>query len=231
MHVPLPCASLTTRNRRCLRWARAEVEVKTVEVRIETIRAVSPAVSVDVETTPHHEHEPLLVVFSNDKKKTKSEKRELHEIIMQLQVDAHEDVDDYYHDDDDDFHDDSDYDDWMYNRISKRDTSAAQRSSRRRFDNKQDYLLYKNATLQRKRDAIERLQQQITTLETQSDDDVIIKPPTPRRRRKRSLQQRRHRRNLCRKRKLSVNLREIKWHKWIIAPENYEVSAHACRTD
>ena len=54
-------------------WARSEVQVKTVEVRISTIHARYVPANVDIETKPHRENEPLLVVFSNDKKKVRAD--------------------------------------------------------------------------------------------------------------------------------------------------------------
>ena len=138
------------------RWARVGVQVKTIEVRITTIYSNDQPVLIDIETEARHLNEPLLVVFSNDKKKTKSEKKELHEIILQMEADlgAPHDDDDALYDDDYEFFDDYDHYDDQSNR-ARRDVSSAGRSVPRS----------RNSTIQRKKDLIRRIQQQIEKLE------------------------------------------------------------------
>ena len=205
------CIGEDDRGALAYRWARVGVQVKTIEVRITTIYSNDQPVLIDIETEARHLNEPLLVGFSNDKKKTKSEKKELHEIILQMEADlgSHDDHhdDDALYDDDYEFFDDYDHYDDQGNR-ARRDVSSAGRSVHRN----------RNSTIQHKKDLIRRIQQQIEKLE-ESDDDAM--KPSRHRRQRRSL---RKRRNLCRRRKLLVNFRDIKWHKWIIQPTHFEVS-------
>jgi hypothetical protein len=84
---------------------------QTLEVRIETVGSRDDVDEqqqqplVDIDTRPHNDNEPLLLIFSNDRRRRKFESRELHEMI-EHEMDA---VEDQAELDDDDADAEADY--------------------------------------------------------------------------------------------------------------------------
>ena len=171
---------------------------------------------VDIETQRQGDSEPLLLVFSNDRRHHRRfDSRELHEIIereMELYEAADlpasavaaagdfnyddDDVDDY----DDDYYDnilDGEPDDHVVRRV-ERDTAAAVSDAGARPSDR--------ATATR-RDL---------TVTDQSSAATRVRV-------RRAKFRRRMRRNICRRRPMHVNFEDIHWDGWIIQPKGYQV--------
>ena len=221
--------------------------MKTLEVRIETIktRYLSPDIDIDIDTNPHQENEPLLVVFSNDKKKRKSEQRELHEMFMHYANDIQEDIPEG-----EDYEDDYEYFDDQEENVYKRDTETVLKKFYKSTSMTQNILgVIKNDTVSgatkfkegdtsnvnmdtkrqalsrkvAKREMLKKLYKQILEM-TEEEENMGDRNVTLSRVKRSKAKKKKARRSNCRRKPLQVKFRDIDWDSWIIAPQSYDVS-------
>ena len=227
------------------RWVKTELpwQSQILEIRIDTVDGEHDNVDVDFDTRQHIENEPILVVFSNDKKKRKAETRELHEMITHeleqyglLEEDPSEneideDYDDYDYEYDLMGHDFApkfahDYD------IRKRDTGSVERSGSKHLSKRSTRMLSRSKLMNNHNQTqLENLYKSILRIRQDdladnkgglSFDELLHREKRSKSKKKR----RRGRRRFCRRKPMYVNFQDINWHTWIIAPRGYQVSVY-----
>ena len=203
------------------RWVRARTATQLVEVRIESVRDIGVEEHdglLDIDTRPHLENEPLLVVFSNDKNKDKSHTRELHELLVHDQQYLDEVIDD---DDDDDGGGvggggGDDDDDGSFNH-DYNSVDAYDLRLKRSVDSGNDITSSNRSS----RNMLEKLYHRVMIAQTKHQQNSSISRI---RREPRRKQRKKRKRNICRRKRMYVDFQDINWHRWIIAPKGYEVS-------
>lgn len=182
------------------RWVRARTSVQLVEVRIESIYETDSPEDMgqmDIDTRPHRKNEPLLLVFSNDKKKDKSHSRELHELLAQEM--KYLDGDDIDPD-----NNENTYTDFYDNGGLRHKREVRSPGNQSRLNHLEN--MYRQVLLQE------------TTGKDASNNTRVEREV-------RRKQRKRRKRNICRRMPMYVDFRDINWHRWIIAPKGYEVSS------
>lgn len=172
-------------------------------------------VNVDIATRPHTDSEPLLLVFSNDRRRRHFDSRDLHEMELYesgdlpvAAVSAGIGVSDYDEaeyvdvDDDDAFY----YDDRPPNGETERHVvvSRVERDTAPVSDVAAGPPLH----------AATRQDLSVTNKTSSSATRPRVK---------RAPKFRRRRRNICRRRPMYVNFQDIHWDGWIIEPRGYQV--------
>lgn len=182
------------------RWVKTGVTKKVFEVRIENLynSYYTPSSRVDVDTK-QDDHGPLLVVFSNDKRRRKGEQRELHELFVHS--DLNEDTMEDYDDGDDDnakYGGEIEYQKYHQRRRYRRDVH------RQTLSENYTRNIYASKTFFEP-----------------NQNETTVNGSKRSRTKRRTRQKERH--YTCRRKPLYVNFEDINWHTWIIAPEGYEV--------
>ncbi len=204
---------------------------QTLEVRIDSVVGSDDDGDVDFCTRAHDANEPLLVVFSNDRKKKRSETKELKEIILHEFDSTLYDIDEEYaaeyNDIDYDYGDYMPYDDPQD--IQKRDTLAVLAGGSDvsgRNKTKSTHATVVNSILSKARRNGDQQTERMAELYRRVLDPQAEETETEvGRREKRSRRPRRRfrSRRMCKRKKMYVNFAEINWDGWIIAPSGYQV--------
>jgi len=166
-------------------------------------------VDMDIATLPHSDTEPLLLVFSNDRHHRRFDSRELHEMIKRemelsetgdLPAAATVAAAGLSHYDDDEYVDIDDYDADYYDEEADSEMEPVVSRMER------DTAAVDDASVAGvRRDLVD---------ETSSKARIRVR---------RAKFRRRMRRNICRRRPMYVNFRDIHWDGWIIEPKGYQV--------
>jgi len=187
--------------------------------------AEEDGVKMDIATQPQSDSEPLLLVFSNDRRHRRFDSRELHELI-EREMELYETgdlpaaavaaagVSDY---DDDEYVDVDDYDaDYYDNRVDVEPEHVVSRAERDTAAVSDARPPPSGRTTASRRD--------LTAIDRTSAATRI--------RVRRAKFRRRMRRNICRRKPMYVNFQDIHWDGWIIEPRGYQVltgSLVSCR--
>lgn len=215
------------------RWVKSRMLTQLLEVHIDTFEGEEKDGGLDISTRPNRAKGPLLVVFSNDKRR-RNENRELHEII------AHEMefYDDTYEDDisDINYYDEYDDENVSENKVYKRDVTRQQRqvdqsvetaeqssdttTARKLNKNKNKSTVSVNRTQYTK-----QLYEQLVSAQNDGDTNGPSEHELAKiyLRTKRS-KPRKKKRNICRRKPMYVNFEDVNWQGWIIAPKGYQVA-------
>jgi Transforming growth factor beta like domain len=220
---------------------------QTLEVRIETVGPRDDEQPlVDINTKPHNDNEPLLLIFSNDRRRRKFESRELHEMI-EHEMDGVEDPAEFDEDDADaeaDYEEDESeesvdgdqYEDVADQRLPPSDDHVAlisrierdtervllqiNDSSSRKTSGNTDYL---NGTDVSTAAAREQAAGVDHAMPMEHHHHHHQQQQQARKRVKRA-RKRRSRKNICRRKPMYVSFEDIHWDEWIIQPKGYQVS-------
>ena len=110
------------------KWIKSRKTTQILEVRIDTVTREGVG-DLDITTRPNKDKGPLLVVFSNDPRRRRSENRELHEIISHEMDLSDVSYYDEHLDDDEEYYEDDEYEENYIDSVEekgdiyKRDTS------------------------------------------------------------------------------------------------------------
>ena len=188
------------------RWLHVKAPFLTLEVRIESMLSRNGFVDLDINTVSTHNNEPLLIIYSNERKKRKLMAKEIHEMI------THE-----------------------MNAAGTEETESATSSSEstnKKHKNKTDkdvlshahhHFIARNKTMMdrmtEKRKLLNSLSWNTALRHSFSNSNTSRTMRTGRYKRR----AKRYRRNICRRKSMYVNFKDILWDSWIIAPQGYEV--------
>ena len=215
-----------------------------IEVRIEPLELLPGGTAILPEEASfgggddHAQYEPILVVFSNDRKRRKMDTRELHE-IQTHESEMLPDVNAGPEEETIDYADDTvEYEEAEYAELSSSLGSEIKEIKNAGSDVVPDLVNHlKNLTdysrtmKLHKRSLGGADDEKINERENLSDV-ISGRSSTSSSRAKRNAgrRPRKSKRNSCRRKPMYINFAEIHWDKWIIAPNGYQVNIARTRT-
>ena len=191
------------------RWIHTDNAVQILQVRIESVFGQRDLGDLDIDTTPHNQNEPLLVVFTNDARKRQRHRKELTEMINHEML-ANDVIDDE-------------------NSANDLETSYQGHGPQVPVYEDEESENMVNEHIIQKREAklspvqgikseSKREKNYNKEFKKKEFDYYEFENKRPKRSRKKS------RRNSCRRKPMYVDFQAINWDMWIIAPQGYQVS-------
>lgn len=229
--------NITNALRRCVRRKYSEI---ILEVRIESLNTENCQINLDIDIRSMQGNEPLLVVFSDPKPTKKyvvSKRQEMakHKSDLKVASDGNrddwnlvvEDDDGEYIDEDGEENDDDLLNDKETNSSDHRDKQRKMQNVFKRSvsDSLTDHSRTEHSSTFKQKHSGKANMQYRKELEMLyiNEEDSLRGNTTIVSRLKRGKARKRRRRNICRRKPMKVNFKDINWHTWIIAPTEYQV--------